>query len=235
MIRKLLPLVILLFGVFNTISAQRIIIEEKITEQDSEPLFGPNRKHFIHSFLNLGFIIGESEGEGSPIIYGRSMSYEFGSRYKRKLSKHLSLGIELSYLRQLYHIKQSDDKTFPDESINESQRLAIDNFALGYYHRFNFGRRGDYVGRFLDLGVNACWQFSKNVKTKNTINNLEIETIVSGYDFFEPFVYNAFARIGASIFVLKGTYRINDIFKSTSAYDEFPRFNIALEIGIHQM
>lgn len=227
-------LLFLFLGLSN-IDAQRVIIYEDLREREQIPTYGPNRKHFLHSYYGMGFILGEPSGKGSNIRIPRSNNIEIGFRYKYKLSHHLSTGFDIAYLRNSFHLKQTDVKTFPDTELYDSQNLVLSNLLGGVYTRFNYGRRGNYIGRFVDIGINASWIYRNRMFSMLTEDSVETEMIVSGESHFNTFAYNSVLRVGFNNFVFKSTYRLNDIFRENSGFDELPRFYFGLEIGLHPL
>ncbi len=217
------------------VNAQRIIIHEDVREREEVSEYGPNRKHYIHTFVGWGFIAGNPAGPGSEIIAGRSNSFEAGARYKRKLTHNFSFGIEVSYARNSFHIKQSSEKTFPDRRLYNSQVLILSNLSSGIYKRINYGRRGNYIGKFTDIGINSNWVYRNRITSINYDKHVEIKETISGHDFINTSIYNAFIRVGFNNLVFKGSYRLNDIFESGSWYDELPKYYIGIELGIHPL
>ncbi len=214
--------------------AQRVVILEDLREGPEDPDFGMNRRHYRHSFLRLHFVAGPPDATGAEVIYGRSRSLEYGYRYKRKFSEVFSAGAELSFRRTAFHMEQDEGKTVPDTVLYDRQKLVFLNVGGGLYKRINVGQRGDYIGRFLDLGAYGGWNFhTRHVSHFENDLDERVRVRRSGLDYPAPFEYGVMARVGLNNFVLKGTWRISDLFKSSAELSELPRLSIGLEVGLH--
>ena len=51
--------------------SQEILLEETVSYDTIDPLYGRNYPHYLHLYVGYGLIAGNSN-EGSKIIYGRS-------------------------------------------------------------------------------------------------------------------------------------------------------------------
>ncbi len=224
---------LLLFVVMTAASAQTVIIAEDVNNTDETPEFGMNRKHYTHMYLGILFAVGPPELPGAEVIYGRSRTTEFGYRYKRKLSNTFSLGSEISGRRHAFHVKQSDSKTVPDTIARDREKLVFLETSVGAYKRVNFGQRGNYVGRFVDIGAYASWLFHTRHVLWYEADDLNLKVRKTGMQYPANFDYGLIARIGFNNFVIKGTYRMSGLFKDSSNLPEFPRYAFGLELGLH--
>ncbi len=228
---KYLFLVSLLFSVAS-LSAQRVMIaKEPPKNHDTE--YGMNRKHYSHGFLGLHFIIGPSENSGADIHYGRSRSIEYGYRYKRRFNDTFSIGSEIIARRHAFHIKQTENKEVPDNIIKDSEKLVFLDAGLGLFKRVNFGQRGNYIGRFLDVGAYASWVFHTRHVYFLEEGGLRTRVRVTGMNYPAGFAYGLNARLGLNNLVIKASYQMSDHFKDSSGFPELPKYSIGLEIGLH--
>ncbi len=213
--------------------AQSVVIAEDVNGTDDKADFGMNRKHYTHSFTAVQFVAGAPDLAGAEIVYGRSRSLEYGYRYKRKLSETFSFGSELMLRRHGYHIKQTDEKLVPDSIIKDREKLVFLDAGLGVYKRINFGQRGNYIGRFIDLGAWASLIFHSRHVYFFEEDGVNVRVRKSGITYPSPLNYGLLVRIGFNNIVIKGTYRMSDLFKESAAMPEFPRYGIGLEVGMH--
>ncbi len=213
--------------------AQTVIIAEDVNNTDEKSDFGMNRKHYSHSFLGLQFVVATPEMAGADIVYGRSRSLEYGYRYKRKLSETFSFGSEIMARRHGYHIKQTKEKLVPDNIIRDREKLVFLDAGIGVYKRINFGQRGNYIGRFVDAGGWASWNFHSRHVYFYQEEGVSVRVRKSGIKYPAPFNYGVLVRIGFNNIVVKGTYRMSDLFKESANMPELPRYGFGLEVGLH--
>ncbi len=213
--------------------AQTVVIAEDLTEQEEEPDFGMNRKHYSHSYIGLNFAAGEPELPGAAIRYGRSRTMEYGYRYKRRLSNTFSFGGEIIARRYAFHVNQSEDKTVPDDNARDREKLVFLDAGAGIYKRINFGQRGNYIGRFVDAGAYAAWVFHSRHVYFFHEEGMDIRVRKQGLKYPEALNYGLMARIGFNNIAIKAAYRMSDLFKESAELPEFPRYSVGLEIGLH--
>ncbi len=213
-------------------SSQSVVIaKEPGKSHDTD--YGMNRKHYSHGFLGLHFLIGPPENSGADIHYFRSRSFEYGYRYKRRFSDTFSIGSEIIARRHAFHIKQSDDKLVPDDMKKDKEKLVFLDAGLGLYKRVNFGQRGNYIGRFIDVGAYASWVFHTRHVYFLEEGGLSTRVRVSGMNYPAGFAYGLNARLGFNNWVIKGSYQLSDRFSDSADLPELPKYSLGLEIGLH--
>lgn len=213
--------------------AQNVVIAEDLTEQQEDPEFGMNRKHYTHSYFGLNFAAGPPELPGADIRYGRSRTIEYGYRYKRRLSNTFSFGSEIIARRYAFHVSQSEDKTVPDDVVKDREKLVFLDAGLGVYKRINFGQRGNYIGRFVDVGAYTTWIFHSRHVYFLKEDGLDIRVRINSPKYPGTFNYGLITRVGFNNIVIKAAYRMSDLFKESAELPEFPRYSVGLEIGLH--
>jgi hypothetical protein len=231
--RKIYLILALLF-IGQALTAQNVLLHKEVS--DSEIVkFGPNLKNFRHFYFGLGFIAGKPDSTGSDIITGYSMNYLVGFRYKLRVTNWFAIGYDIDFTSYGYRLKQASSKITPDTILHDKEKLTFSDLGADIYMRFNYGRRGNRIGNFIDLGGYADWVFSARNYMKDKIaNGNVVETTISHLNYFNPYNYGAVARIGFNRYVLFGYYRLSDIFKTSYNYPELPRITIGLQIGIHK-
>jgi hypothetical protein len=196
---------------------------------------GPNLKNFSHFYIGFGLVVGASDSAGSDVIAGKSSNFVLGYRYKLRINNFFAIGCEAAFNSYSFSLKQNAAKITPDTIVHDKEQLNIGNLGLAGYLRFNFGRRGNQVGKFVDVGSYGDWRISGVNFTRDKMDNGNVvKTKISRLDYFNRFNYGALARIGFNRYVIYGTYRLSDIFKSDVKYPELPRLTIGLQIGIHK-
>lgn len=196
---------------------------------------GPNLKNFSHFYLGFGFIVGSSDSVGSDVIAGKSTNFVFGYRYKLRVNNFFAIGCEAAFDSYSFALKQNATKITPDTIIHDKEQLNLGNLGLAGYMRFNYGKRGNRVGNFVDIGGYGDYRISGVNFTRDKLDNDNVvKTRISHLDYFNPINYGALARIGFNRYVIYGTYRLSDIFESSYNYPELPRLTIGLQIGLHK-
>ena len=196
---------------------------------------GPNLKNFSHFYLGIGFIVGKPDSTGSDIKTGRSVNVVLGYRYKLKICNFFAVGYDIAYNSYSFALKQNSKKITPDTILHEKEKLNFGNLGLSPYMRFNYGRRGNIVGNFVDLGAYGDWTFSasNNTKDKEPNGNI-VKTSISHLNYYNHTNYGVLARIGFNRYVIFANYRLSDIFKKSYSYPELPRVTVGLQIGFHK-
>ena len=247
---KTLIMPVLLLALLNNYSrAQDILLEEDVNADTSEVIKGPNKKKFSHNYYGLAFPVS-ADSMGSRINYGKSFELTFGRRMKWRLSNNYALGLDASYHLNSYSLRQTANKLLPNDSVHKKERLRLHQLGLGFYNRFNFGKRGNYIGNFIDLGFRfdvpiITVHVTEDKITAGGINNgRKVKTKTNDLRFVEDFNYSAYFRLGLDKFVVTASYRLADLFitdpdlysqynNGLKKYPELPLLNVGVEIGMH--
>jgi hypothetical protein len=219
-------------------SSQHVLLEQDVNADTIQETSGPNLKKYTHLYASYGLVLGETEGDSAEIKIGNSSQFAMGVRYKRRLSNFYAIGFDLSYNITTFHMEQDSAKLLPDTLLHDKEKLASNNVTLQLYNRFNFGKRGNHIGNYLDIGGYGEWAFSITHSTKDTDDRAKVlgakttKTTNKGLKYTAPFNYGLVARIGIGKLAFFGKYRFSDMFVSKYDYPELPRLVIGLEIGI---
>lgn len=230
-------------------NSQDILMEETVITDTTIPDSGPNMKNYNHTFIGISFALGP-DSLGSNINYGKSFAFSFGYRYKAKINNFYALGIDLQYQLNSFSLKQDSTKLVPNDSLHDKEKVKFHNLSLGFYNRFNYGKRGNYIGNFVDIGMKIELPFlvahitKDELKEANENNGKAIKTRTTKLDYIEPYHYSAYTRIGFNRYVLSASYRLSRLFTSDpkhysqynngiNKYPELPVLSIGLEIGIY--
>ena len=219
--------------------AQSILLEQDVNKDTIVKTFGPNLKNFSHFYYGFGALSSPVEGKGLELNYLLSNEFSLGLRYKRKVNNVYSFGGDLNCAIQSYNITQNNQKTFPDGIVHKKQRLVTRNFGLEFYNRLNFGKRGNYIGNFIDVLAFGQWDFFPTTvtfdtfKTENGILAGKTKQIQSKLSYINPINYGIGARIGFNKFVFYGSYRLSNMFYNSFHFPEVPRLIVGLQLGLH--
>lgn len=214
--------------------AQRVIVSEDMRQEDkSAPVFGMNRKHFRHSYAGIHFLAGQPDAQGADIRYGKSWSFEYGMRYKRRFGEVYSAGTDIFARRMAIRPEQKEGKLIPGPTIYDDEKLVYFQLGAGLYQRFNFGQRGNYIGRFLDTGGYLAWNAHVRHVYFFEQGDEQFRVKRTGMNFPALFEYGILARVGLNNLVIRASYRLSDAFSSSEDMPEIPRFLVGLEFGMH--
>ena len=227
--KNLILLLITYWTIANT-CAQNVLLEEHPPQDTIISKKGPNRQYYGHLFLAAGAIFGNPDNEGGEIKQGNSLTLDAGYRYKLKINKFYSIGSDIAYKIKSYKLLQENGKLVPDSLLHNKEKLSTDNLGIAVFNRFNFGRRGNTIGKFIDIGAYIDWVFNESHVSKDKFNGKNYTVKVTGIDIINPFVYGFYAQIGSGKFILFGKYRYSNMFKG-EALPELPRINAGLQIG----
>jgi hypothetical protein len=235
---KKVAIVILFLSGWMTGFSQEVLLEKQV-EDSINSQYGPNLNRYAHFYVGEGFFAMPSEGSGADIEYGLSRTTQVGYRVKFRITEFLSFGPDLEWNRMIYMIDQSDNKVFPNADQHKSERLVLSNAGAGLYIRFNFFRRGNIMGDFLDLGGYANWMFYGRHVVKNKVDDASYhstveKTVRTGLDYVQPYQYGLRARLGFNRYVIVAEYRLSDLFlKSYEEYPELSRFWVGFQFSLH--
>jgi hypothetical protein len=218
----------------HALFSQDVLMFEETDDLYEESQFGANRKHFLHSFLGMGFYLPGEDDDG--VKYWNTNEFHVGLRYKYKLSKQLSTGFDLQYRKSNYRFNQ-ETQIIQDNQFFDKERMMIHSIGPVYYFRFNFDPgRGNFIGNYIDLGVYSCWNFNSAYKTYDSSGGSlfkEQENIYKNLKRLHDFSYGVRIRMAKNAYVLFIDYRLNRLFDEKYNYLELPVAQIGFELGLH--
>jgi hypothetical protein len=232
----LLALAILLLRP-GTGHAQQVLVKGDVADDTLRTVFGPNRRYFGHLFGGAGFVVGPAGGVGGTLRYGiPSSEMELGARLKRRYSQTLALTLGVRYAMLSYALAQTAAKQVPSTTLHLRETLRLQQVQLESGLRLNAGRRGNVVGRYLDLLAWGGWvastaHITEDEPAPNT-GATTTETAEHGLDYLARWPAGLGLRVGSSRVALTGRYRLTRTFRGAGAeYPELPRGVLGLEIG----
>ncbi len=235
--RTLLISFIIVFAHCKNFS-QDVLLEKNVRDGAYSQKKGPNMKKFSHIYLGYKFFAGNSDDKGADIIYGLSSCINIGYRYKYKLLEFYSVGFDINYSYKKYLIKQDEEKILPNTQLHDKEKIRFSNAGLEFYNRLNIGKRGNIIGKYLDIGLFGNWAFAINHFTKDKVadenNKAELVTVkYSNLTYTRRFLYGLSARLGLNWLAISAEYRFSDLFKEEYQFPELPRFAIGLEFALY--
>ncbi|MFO7658447.1 MAG: outer membrane beta-barrel protein [Bacteroidales bacterium] len=231
----------LVWSIHLSLFSQKILLEKDISHAYKN-LKGPNTKSFGQVYFGYGLIIDPSQGSATEIKMPNSWLGTIGYRHKYKVSGFYSFGFEAGMRLSQYHIKQTDAKVFPNAINHDKEKIRLCSGSIGLYNRFNFGRRGNIIGKFIDLGGYAAYNYNTVHYTKDDISGdatpgadvyaKKRVTKNSGLDYIEPFDFGLYGRAGINKFAIRANFRLTDLFKAGYHWAELPALTIGVELSI---
>ncbi len=213
--------------------AQTVLLEQDVYKDTVERKVGPNLRHYHHTYFTFGFMANQSD-KGADIKFGNSNFFDFGYRYKLKICNHYAIGTDFNMGFYGYNLKQTNYKILPDTLLNDKENLSFSNLSLGLYNRINFGRRGNYVGNFLDLGAYGLFNYSFVHFTKNIMADKSIvEQRTRKVGYYNMLGWGVSARLGFNRYIIFAQYRMSDYFKANYNYPELSRLSVGFQIGFY--
>lgn len=239
-------LIALLLSIYQ-IQAQETLLKKDVRKQtlrNEKPDFGPNGTNYFTNVLGYSFILPLHESD-SLRTRNSSGQVIWAMRYKRKLNEYFSLGYDMLYMYQTFRIKQDSAMNLLSPGFeNNKQRLSSHNIGIGVYARINFDRRGNYLGKYIDLAGELHYVVGERLFTKNNVDPStnagasRVKTNASRLDYTRNIQQYAVARLGWSHVVLSARYRVSDLFNASQNINagmklpELSRLSIGLEILI---
>ncbi len=215
-----------------SLSAQEEILEMNPAVDTIEPQKGPNRKHFVHPFMSFGMCVDAGE-TGARVKQPRVDQFTFGFRYKRRIAEHFAWGWDLAYNVNDFALKQNLIKTTPDSFLYDSQRMIFNNVQAGLYVRLNYGKRGNTMGKYIDLAGYGDAVFAHTLFTKyHLLDNSVVRSRRTGLGYFQRLNYGAQVRFGFKKVIFYGQYRLSDMFYKPENFAELPRIIAGIQFSL---
>ena len=235
---KRICLLACLIGLAFPALSQEVLFEVEVDNDTVPAKFGKNLALFTHLYVGGGLVLGESDNDSAEIVVGSSNQFKIGVRHKWKITKHYAFGLDLSYDLTDFRLDQNDRKILPDSIQHDKEKINFNNLNLELYQRINFGRRGNDVGNFIDIGGYGSWAFSVKHHTWDDLSPTQsstaesVKSTYSGLKYVNAVNYGLSARIGSGRYVAYGKYRLSDMFDEDFGYPELPRLVLGIEIGL---
>jgi len=230
-------IILFLFG-FHFVNGQEVLLEKDVESDTLPKTWGPNRANFGHLYIDYGMFATNAESKFAEILQAKSYTFSIGYRYKKKICELYSVGLDFGYYEVTYFLRQYDLKILPNDITHDKEKYNFDNFYMEIYNRFNYGKRGDHIGNFIDIGGYGNLAFSihhitidRDIENDNFAEEVEVKNKKLTYT--EIYSYGLRARIGFNRYVISANYRLSDLFKDSYNLPELPRLSCGLQIGFH--
>ena len=223
-------ILILIIGFSQATQAQEILMHENVYQDSVKGNWGPNLSHWMHFYGAFGFVTPINQNVESEIYFGKATNWELGLRYKKRITNWLAIGGNVSYDFFNYRLEQNQDKTLPDTLFYDKQKIVLHNLNLAPFIRFNFGRRGNKIGNYIDFGFFYNAVLSNAEKQKGTPSGLD-KVKVKNLQFIANDYYGFYTNIGFGRWVIFGKYNYSAIIIKDHSFADLPPLTIGLQIG----
>lgn len=235
---KKIALIIALITTTSFLFSQNIIMNETPDSLYNIPKWGKNRAHYMHLYWSFGMVVGSPSGDSYILKYGNSNSWKFGFRYKRKISSNFAVGFDASIATTQFRFAQQGSNVFPDSLMHDKEFISLTTFEFDYYNRINIGKRGDKVGKYIDLGAYVTSNIgSYHIYTDKFatpfFGSKKMEVKLSDLNYLNDYQWGFKTRIGNNRYAIWSSYRMSDYFNNKAPKGiELPRMMIGLELGL---
>ena len=235
---KKLAIFILVIGITAPTMGQDIILHQDVNQIDEDRDFGPNRIYFTHMLASIGWNVATNSKELKSHILG-SYNFEFGFRYKVKVSELYALGIDLEYVWNRFYLDQRDSRGVIDDLEHRKEVLSNNGIHIGLFNRFNFDKRGNILGKYLQLGVFAEYYFTEEhyynnkVEPSNDPGGELVEITISDLNFVNPLNYGLKAMLGINKVNIYAKYRMSEFIQSNDLDFDMAKFSVGIELAIY--
>ncbi|MVN75570.1 hypothetical protein GO988_04450 [Hymenobacter sp. HMF4947] len=229
---RLLGALALLAALAPAARAQQVLLQTDVANDTVPARTGPNRRYFGHFYAGNALALG---ADGLGIKHGFSSSeLQLGGRLKRRLGPALALNADLRYAYLRYTLATGDARPAPFALPHDTETLSYHQLQGEASLRFNPGRRGNVVGRYVDLLAYGGRALAAIHATDDpSPNGGRLEVIDHEPRYLARWQGGVGARVGSNALALVGRYRLSDALRPAgpAALPEPPRWVLGLEIG----
>ncbi|WP_310396063.1 hypothetical protein [Hymenobacter sp.] len=232
---RLAAAVVALTATGTAARAQQVLVQANVADDTVKTTFGPNRRYFGHLHFGFGLVAGPA-GRGAALRSGvSSAELRGGGRLKVRLSQALACNLDLSYAFLRYDLAQNGQKTVPSSALHRRESLGLHQVCSEASFRLNAGRRGNAVGRYLDLLAGGGWVAATRHTTEDdpAPGIGSVGTTERGLPYLRRWTGGVGARLGIDRYALTARYRLSSAFgPGYAAWPELPRVVVGVEVGL---
>jgi len=232
---------LILFFSISTIYSQHILLSETtpIDFSEIDNGFGPNRNYFIYNFISYGTksrIINPENESFLPLK--SSLEIKFGTRYRKRINRYLGVIYDLEFISSWNKLNLKKDPELPLGSLDvKKAKYIYHQISNSLAFQINFKpKRGNQLGKYLDLGIYGGYNYSKRFMYKLDIVDVSKSARVTmkRLNYFNPFEYGFSLRLGHTKGAYFGKFRLSNLFNENTSFmsAELPRLTFGLEIFI---
>ncbi|GAA4505979.1 hypothetical protein GCM10023172_34620 [Hymenobacter ginsengisoli] len=210
--------------------AQQVLLQTDVGQDTIPSRTGPNRRYFGHLYVGYTLAAGPS---ALGLAYGfPSSEFQLGGRLKRRLGALVAFNTDLRYAYLRYGLDPGASRPGPFGSGFDSQFFSYHQLQGEASLRLNpYRRRGNTVGRYLDVLAYGGWAFATTYATAGPgPSGGRLEVVAHQPDYLARWQGGVGLRLGSNSLALVGRYRLSDALRGP-ALPEPPRWQLGLEIG----
>lgn len=211
-------------------------IKPVLSKTHSDDVFhskwGPNKKNYATGFIRLSAPVSLSSWQAVKIP--GSLDFSFGGRYKRRFCNFFSTGFDIYYSSASYNMKKPGELLTVNFMTDiEKERFANHSISGAWYQRFNIGRRGDHLGKYIEAGVYGQYHFSVKHRFEGKDDNFEITAISRSVNLTvnRP-EWGMQAGVGFNTFKIFAQYRMSNYLQKGYSIVDIPLLRLGLEIDL---
>lgn len=209
--------------------AQSTMMEQDVNQDTIIEKRGPNRLYFTSSYISAGSILGKSTADSSiDMANGKSWEFKYGISFKIRANNFYSVVLNTDYSRQSFFYEPENKKIRYD-------KLILNNYGIGVMNRFNFGKRGNRVGNYLEIGASGQYAFMtrKKILTENDSTDYKnLKVSFSAPNFVNRLNYYGDVRLGFGHYVVFGRYLLSDILNDKAKGAQLPALTVGFMYDI---
>lgn len=231
----------LISGIGIQVNAQTTLLDKSVKSPSERVQKGPNSAYYQSGFWSFGVVISVNESDSART--SSSSVWRYGTRGKWKWTNTFAGVWDLAWNRTAYRLEQDSLKNlFSLGKEYDQQKFVWNQLELGAGMRINIGKRGNYLGNFVDLGAYGEWAFSVRQQLREDLNPSmasgagKVRSSLGRLEYINPLNYGLTARIGVNKFALWTKYRLSDQFKASNyvnqgrPYPELTRLQVGVEV-----
>lgn len=212
----------------QTSYGQSIKMEQDVNNDTILSDRGRNRKNFFSPMIGYGVYAGQIDNDSVQLKSFQSPRFEFSLYYKRRFSQLYSMLVSASIVDVVFKYEVPEDIKY--------RRLHTNELGLEWGNRFNFGRRGNFIGNYLELGVSGSYIYSNKLVTRQDVDNDMVNhktriVTLKELSYVESTMYSVHARLGFNKFVLTANYRLSDLTNDGLDY-KLPPLSVGARIDL---
>lgn len=216
------------------VAAQRVLLQGNVAADTAMQRTGPNRAHYGHLYLGYAVVVGSSSA-AAPISAGKSGELFLGWRQKWRFNQTVAAGLGTQYSRLAYRLAQEASKQVPTAALHSRENLVWQQLQLEPFLRLNAGRRGNALGRYLDVGGWGSWAFSTLHTYKDSPGGAAkvVKVTERGLPYAARWAYGTSLRLGSGRYALVARHRFSGAWRGSVAdeWPELPRWTVGLDFG----
>jgi hypothetical protein len=132
------------------------------------------------------------------------------------------------------NIRLSKDRALPFPDTVKHNKETLQQFALSgsYYLRINMEKRGNSIGKYLDLGIGGLLQTGANYSYEEPLQGKELmEVKIRHYRMIRSSNWYLYTALGVNNFAVIARYRMQSFFIDNSGFPEAPPIMLGFSWG----